>query len=89
MLGISLVALLCTFSTSSLSPLYLRCQITFPYSRCGLTMAVNCLGTVVSSRSVKVFLIKPNILEALFTALTMFLWNFRSSSTVTTRSFSA
>ena len=76
MFGISLVALPCTFSTSSLTLLYLRCHITFPYLRCDLTKAVHSLGTVVSFRSIKVFLIKPNILEFLLTALAMCLWNF-------------
>ena len=52
-LGTSLVALRCIFSISKQSDLYLGDQITFPYSRCGLTIAVNSRGTVVPSRQVK------------------------------------
>ena len=48
-LGTSLVALRCIFSSSKQSDLYLGDQITFPYSRCGLTIAVNSRGTVIPS----------------------------------------
>ena len=45
MLGISLVARLCIFSSSTLSRRQnLGCQIKFPYSRCGRTMVVNSRG---------------------------------------------
>ena len=48
-LGTSLVALRCIFSSSKQSDLYLGDQIMFPYSRCGLTIAVNSCGTVIPS----------------------------------------
>ena len=80
MLGISLVARLGLFSTSTLSRRNLGCQIKFPYSRCGRTMVVNNLGTVVSSRHVKVALTSPSIRDALLTAFAMWWWNFKSLS---------
>ena len=76
----SLVALLCIFSSSKQSDLYLGDQIIFPYSRCGLTIAVNIRGTVISSRQVKVTLTRPNIMDAFLTAAAMCWWNFSSLS---------
>ena len=82
------VALRCIFSISKQSDLYLGDQITFPYSRCGLTIAVNSRGTVIPSRQVKVALTRPNILDAFLTADAMCWWNFSSLSIVTPKSFS-
>ena len=51
----------------------------FPYSKWGRTMVVNSLGTVDSSKQENVARTRPNIREALLTALDTWRWNFRSS----------
>ena len=63
--------------------------MTLPYSRCGLTILVNNLGSVISSMHVNVARTSPSILDALFTVLDTWAWNFKSLSIVMQRSFSS
>ena len=77
MLGISLVARLCIFSTSTLSRRNLGCQIKFPYSRCGRTIW---WWIILGLKSHPRCLV--NCLRY------MWWWNFKSLSMNTPKSFS-
>ena len=77
---INFVALLWIFSISTLSRRYLGLQMTLAYSRWGLTILVNNLGSVVSSMQANVAQTSPSILDALFTASDTWAWNLKSLS---------
>ena len=86
---INFVALICTFSIILMY--FLRCgdQMTWPYSKWGLTNATKIFTKVSGSRWVKLRLMIPTRLFALLTFSVICSANVSSESTMTPRSFSS